>query len=128
MIHKGGHSDMQKRRCTRSGAWLDTIATIKVQYPFSINKIRSMTVTGKVENLGSMGMFLITDELIPVPGFAEIAIHFNSNSCMPALLIKASGRTVRLTKEGVGIKFTSINLKKLQECIVQRINNSDLYQ
>lgn len=115
---------MQKRRYTRSGVWPNTDAIIKVQESISVNYF---SVKGKVENLGSSGMFLLTDELVPVPAITEITINFNSKSSIPKLLITASGKTVRLTKKGVGIKFTSIDLKKLQKCIIQKINNgSDL--
>ena len=115
---------MQKRRCTRSDVWPDTRATIKVQDPCSINRLQSKTVMGKVENLGARGMFLITDEFVPISGFAEITIQFASTPCMSNLLVKAAGKTVRMTPKGVGIKFTSISLKKLRECIIQKINNS----
>ncbi len=119
---------MQKRKCTRSGAWPDTSATIRIQEAFSFNKIEYMTVKGQVENLGASGMFLTTDQLIPVPGFAEITINFESNPKTSDLSVKAFGRTVRMTKNGVGIKFTSINLKMLQKCIVRKINVSNAYR
>ena len=117
-----------KRRCTRSGAWPDTHATIKIQQAFSFNKIEQMTVKGKVENLGASGMFLMTDKLIPVPGFAQITINFESDPKISDLSLNAIGQTVRLDKNGVGIKFTSINLKMLQKCIVRKINVSSIYK
>jgi hypothetical protein len=116
---------MQKRRSTRSNVWPDTDATIKVQDPRGINKSQHLTVTGKVENLGSRGMFFITDEFVPISGFAEITIHFDSNICESVPLVQASGRVVRLAEKGVGIKFTSINLKELQKCILKKINQSN---
>ena len=119
---------MQKRGCTRSGAWPDTHATIKIQQAFSFNKIEQMTVKGKVENLGASGMFLMTDKLIPVPGFAEITINFESNPKISDLSLNAMGRTVRLDKNGVGIKFTSIDLKMLQTCIIKKINISHIHK
>ena len=119
---------MQKRRYTRSGAWPDTHATIKIQQPFSFNKIEYVTVQGKVGNLGASGMFLMTEQLIPVPGFAEITINFESNPKISDLSLNAIGRTVRLDKNGVGIKFTSIDLKMLQKCIVKKINISQMYK
>jgi hypothetical protein len=36
----------------------------------------------------------------------------------------ASGKTVRSGKNGVGIKFTAIDLSKLQKCIIHKINDS----
>ena len=117
---------MQKRRYTRSNAWHDMDATIKVTGKLSYKKIEYLTVRGKVENLGSSGMFLLTNELVPVPATAEIVINFDCNACKPEMVMKASGKTVRLTKQGVGIRFTAIDLKKLQKCIVRKINASDL--
>ncbi len=117
---------MQKRRYTRSGVWQNTDATIKVRENISYDKIQCLTIKGTVKNLGASGMFLLTDELVPVPASAEITINFDAKSSMPDLLMEASGKTVRLTKKGVGIKFTSINLKKLQKCIIKKINSSDI--
>jgi len=116
---------MQKRRHTRSGVWQNTDAIIKVQENISYDSVKFITIKGKVENLGSSGMFLLTDELVPVPAIAEIAIDFHSKYNMPDMLITAFGKTVRLTKKGVGIKFTAIDLAQLQKCIIQKINELD---
>jgi len=114
---------MQNRKYTRSGVWPNTDAIIKVQESISYDKVQYLTVKGKVANLGSSGMFLITNELVPVPAIAEITINFDSTYNMPDMLMTASGKTVRLTKKGVGIEFTSIDLLKLQKCIIEKINN-----
>jgi hypothetical protein len=117
---------MKKRKDTRSGVWPDTDATIKVQENMTSNKIDYLTFKGKVENLGSSGMFLLTDELVPVPAIAEITINFDSASSKSDLWMTASGKTVRSTQKGVGIKFTSIDLTKLQKCIIKNINGSTI--
>jgi len=116
---------MQKRRYTRSGVWPNTEATLKVQETFSDNKNKNVKIKGNIENLGSSGMFVITNETIPVPATAEITINFDSESNMPDMMMTASGKTVRMTKKGVGIKFTAIDLTKLQQCIIQKINDSE---
>ena len=116
---------MQKRRYTRSGVWDNTDATIIVQEKISYAKIDHLTIKGKVENLGSSGMFLKTNELVPVPASAEIMINFDPKSQKPDLQMKALGKTVRLTKKGVGIKFTSIDLARLQKCIINKINKTE---
>lgn len=115
---------MQKRKYTRSSVWENTDATIKVPDDTLQTKRRFMTVKGKVENLGASGMFLLTDERVPVPATAEITINFDTSSNLPDLLMTASGKTVRLSKNGVGIKFTAIDLSKLQKCIIHKINDS----
>ena len=117
---------MQKRKYTRSVVWPNTEATIKVQDSFSDMKKKNVKIKGEIENLGCNGMFVITNESIPVPATAEITINFDSESNMPDMLMTASGKTVRLTKKGVGIRFTTIDLSKLQKCIIQKINNSDI--
>ncbi len=115
---------MQKCKFTRSSVWINTDATIKVPDDMFHDKRQFLTVKGKVENLGANGMFLLTDERVPVPATAEITINFDTSSNLPDLLMTASGKTVRLTKNGVGIKFTAIDLSKLQKCIIQKINDS----
>lgn len=117
---------MKKRRYTRSSVWENTDATIKVPDDMFHNKRKFITVKGKVENLGANGMFLLTDEHVPVPAVAEITINFDTSSNLPDLLMTASGKTVRLSKNGVGIKFTAIDLSKLQKCIIHKINDSGI--
>jgi PilZ domain-containing protein len=117
---------MQKRKYTRSGVWENTNAIIKVADNLMHDKRQFLTVQGKVENLGANGMFLLTNERVPVPAVAEITINFDTSSNMPDLLMTASGKTVRLGKNGVGIKFTTIDLSKLQKCIIQKINDSGI--
>lgn len=120
-----GAFDMTKRRCTRSRVWANTGASIKVRYNTNFdNRLKFMTIKGEVENLGAGGMFFCTDEFVPVPALAKITIHFDSESSMPGLFVTASGRIVRMNKKGVGIKFLSIDLKKLQTCIIKKINRS----
>jgi len=117
---------MQKRRYTRSLVWPNTEATIKVQDIFSNSKKKNIKIKGEIENLGSSGMFVLTNEPIPVPATAEITINFDSESNTSDMLMTASGKTVRMTSKGVGIKFTAIDLSKLQKCIIQKINDSSI--
>ena len=115
---------MQKRKYTRSSVWENTDATIKVPDDMLQKKRQFLTVKGKVGDLGANGMFLLTDERVPVPATAEITINFDTSSNLPDLLMTASGKTVRLSENGVGIKFTAIDLSKLQKCIIHKINDS----
>lgn len=77
---------------------------------------------GTVGNLGSNGLFLKTFEDVPVPARADITINFDPNSHAAGLYLKASGETVHSTGDGVGIKFTSIDVSKLQQCIIEKMN------
>ena len=114
-----------KRKNTRSQVWQDLEATIKVNDPLgggdAARKI--LTVSGAVLDLGGTGMFLKTLENVPVPAKAEITIDFDPAS-NGKLTISAMGETVRSTADGVGIRFTTIDLTRLQHCITARMNRS----
>ncbi|MDO9262419.1 MAG: PilZ domain-containing protein [Desulfosalsimonadaceae bacterium] len=111
-----------KRRNTRTHTWPDTEATIKVAEAYSDDSRRYIMVKGKVVNLGSNGMFLETDEIVPIDAKAEIIINFDPESTTSALVIRTSGQIVHSTREGIGIRFTSIDLAKLQKCIIGKMN------
>jgi len=111
-----------KRRNTRSQVWPDTEATIKVAEAYRTDSRRQIVVKGKVVNLGSNGMFLETDEIVPIDSNADIIINFDPESTTSALVIRTSGQIVHSTKEGIGIRFTSIDLAKLQKCIIGKMN------
>lgn len=109
-----------QRRNTRTRVWPDTKATLKVADPFSSAR-KVIALTGRVGDLGGSGMFLFTREAVPVPAKAEIRIDFDSGKS-PDLVIEALGETVRRTSEGVGIRFTSIDMSRLQRCILAKMN------
>lgn len=113
---------MNKRRNTRSQVWPDTKATIKVAEAYGGSSRRHITITGTVQNLGAKGFFIETEEIVPVPARTDIVINFDPDSKLPTMAIKATGETVHINKEGIGIRFTSIDLNKLQKCIVAKMN------
>ncbi len=114
------HSD-QKRQHTRSRVWADIEATLNLEDPFSPGGRNFLQIRGKIEDLGSSGMFFKTEEPIPVPVPVEITIDFDPDH-PGKLSIQAHGETVRKTSAGVGIRFTGINLQQLQQCILARMN------
>jgi hypothetical protein len=109
-----------KRKCTRSQVWKNTKATLKMIDQADYGSRRTISINGDVTDIGAKGMFLSSFEYIPVPGKAEITINFDSDLSDCSLMVK--GETVRETKKGVGIKFTSIDMTKLQKCIINKIN------
>lgn len=114
-------NDTNFRKATRSRVWHDIEATLKVSQMY--RKSRSfLTIKGAVSDLGAGGMFLMTPEDAPVPAKAEITIDFDPSSKSTDTKIKALGETVRLTNEGIGIRFTFIDLSQLQQCIIYRMN------
>lgn len=113
---------MNKRKNTRSQVWPDTKATLKVTEDYGGGSRSRINISGIVNNLGSNGFFIVTDEKVPIPAKTEIIIDFDPESNSPAFKIQASGQTVHMTKEGIGIRFTTIDLNKLQKCIVAKMN------
>jgi len=90
-----------------------------------MNTKKNITIKGGIRDIGSSGMFFISNETIPVPAVAEITINFDTVSNKPEFILKAYGKTVRAMPNGVGIEFTKIDLTKLQQCIIARINGTD---
>ncbi len=113
---------VNKRRYTRSQTWSDTTAHLKVTEEYGEGSRSSIRLSGPVENLGANGFFLKTDEIVSVPAKTDIEIDFDPHSDSPALKIQAIGQTVHLSKGGIGIRFTSIDLNKLQKCIIGKMN------
>ncbi len=112
-----------KRFSTRAKVWPDTRAVIKYKDPMSENGSFS-EVSGFIKDLGATGMFLITDEPVPIHTPVEIRIEFDpvkpENICMTA-----QGETVRRTGNGIGIRFTELDVSKLQQCILKRMAIGD---
>jgi len=113
----------KKRRTTRSKVWQNTEATIKVSDPNDFSARRTISIKGNVDNIGSSGMFLRTTEYIPVFSKADIIINFDPNSNSRDYSISALGETIRVTKNGAGIKFLSIDMSKLQQCLINKMND-----
>jgi len=111
-----------RRKNKRSQVWSDTVATLKVEDLLSSDSRGQITVKGSVKDLGSNGMFLETSEAVPVPARTEIIIDFDPQSRVSQLSLKAFGETVHLSRTGVGIKFLSIDISKLQKCIIGKMN------
>ena len=113
---------MNKRKNTRSQVWPDTKATLRVTEDYGGGSRSHINISGTVKNLGSNGFFIETDEMVPIPSKTEIIIDFDPESNSPAFKIQATGQTVHTTKGGIGIRFTTIDLNKLQKCIVAKMN------
>ncbi len=113
---------MNNRKNTRSQVWPDTKATIRVREAFAENSRGHLTITGTVQNLGSNGLFIKTNEIVPVPARTDIMIDFDPESKSPGFKVQATGETVHGSKGGVGIRFITIDLNKLQKCIIAKMN------
>jgi len=116
---------MNKRKNTRSQAWPDTKATINVMEDYGGSSRSRIKITGNVQNLGANGFFIETEEIVPIPARTDIVIDFDSESKSSGLMIRATGETVHISKGGIGIRFSSIDLNKLQKCIIAKMNKLD---
>ena len=96
----------EKRRTTRTELWFDAEAIVKSNHG---------VITGKVNNLGSKGMFIETSQKIPRNVEVEIKIIFKSES--PSALSDIKGTVIRHEDKGIGIQFTKIDLELFRECM-----------
>ncbi len=112
----------QKRKSARSRAWPETEASIKFFELTGSNKARKKTITGRVIDLGASGMFLKTTETVPIHSDVDIEIRFDPKSESSDLMLHARGKTTRLCREGVGIEFKSIDLGRMQKCIIEKMH------
>jgi hypothetical protein len=98
--------EKQKRKTTRTKLWFDAEAIVKSNHG---------VIRGKVDNLGSKGMFVETSQKIPRNVEVEIKIIFKSES--PSELSDIKGTVIRCEDKGMGIQFTEIDLKLFRECM-----------
>jgi len=63
---------------------------------------------GNVENLGMRGMFLVTEERLPVGEMVEITITLSGTS--PEIPISFDGKVCRVVENGLGFSFEKIDL------------------
>lgn len=112
-----------KRTNSRSVVWEGVAATIHVEDPFSAEGRRALIINGEVKDISAEGMFLLSGDVIPIDSKATISIDFNSRK-PGRIMLNAEGKIVRRDAQGVGIQFTRINLQRLQQCIMERMNDA----
>lgn len=117
-----GHS--QRRNATRSQAWPETKAYLEFLLPNGHEAIKKYRTCGDVRDIGAGGMFLHTRDFIPLATNLGITICFDSGTRKKNLSISAKGRVVRSDSDGVGIRFTSINLNRFRDCVITKINST----
>ena len=114
-----------QRVSTRSQAWPDTRATIRYSDPTQPEKRSTLSLDGKVRDIGSNGMFLEIEERVPTDTNLDIEINFDPNSRISKLIVKAKGKVVHTKSDGVGIRFTDMDLSRFQKCIVEKMKQAD---
>lgn len=111
----------ENRFVSRNKVWPETEAVIKYQSdPFS-NLHSVKTVTAKISNLSSKGMFLKIDENLVIDTKLEIQINFNPGKD-PEISLQAKGVVLRSENEGFAVLFTKIDTEELGQCIMQKLN------
>lgn len=115
-------ADNNNRTHARKKVWEDSRATIKLNDPFSTDSRSRLTINGIVSDLSTGGIFLKTTESVPLSSKVEIEICFDPDSATDKISVTATGETVHTRDEGVGIKFTTIDLLALQQCIIKKMN------
>lgn len=81
---------------------------------------------GGVENLSMRGMFLVTDEQLPVGEAVEIVITLSGVS--PEIAISIKGAVCRTAPEGLGFTFDKIDLESythLKNIIAYNIDDAE---
>ena len=104
---------IEKRNAARSEIWSDVYAQVK---------INEQLITGKVKNLGSKGMFLVTDYQLPVSSKINVMLLFKLKS-RPDLHLEVNGNVAWHNKEGMGIQFHRMDLDKFRECVLAMVND-----
>jgi len=90
--------------------------------PYASESRRKIKIKGSVENISSSGLFFNTFEYIPDTGSADILIDFDPNANSSKFWLKVTGKIIRTERSGVGIQFTSIDIMKLKQCIINKLN------
>ncbi|MBS3757556.1 MAG: response regulator [Desulfobacterales bacterium] len=114
----------QRRYATRSRAWPETKAYLEFGLPDGHDTIKKYRSSGDVRDIGACGMFLNTRDFIPVTTHLDITICFDENPRTQKLSINAGGQVVRSCRDGVGIRFTSIDLNRFLDCLIEKINRT----
>ncbi len=113
-----------KRNSTRSQVWAETEATVRFLNSMNARDSKARAITGKVLDVGASGMFVETSETPANDADVDIEIRFDPGSKSSPLKLRARGKITRVTDRGMGIRFLSIDLARLQECIVKKMNRS----
>ena len=72
---------------------------------------RDVTFRGEVENLSLKGLFVRTDQKVPLHEKVDVAMFFQGSSSELSFSLEAS--VVRATDEGIGLNFRKIDIDSL---------------
>ncbi|GLI38177.1 PilZ domain-containing protein [Geobacter hydrogenophilus] len=72
---------------------------------------RDLTFRGEVENLSLKGLFVRTDQKIPLHEKVDVAMFFHGSSSELSFSLEAN--VVRATDDGIGLNFRKIDIDSL---------------
>jgi len=87
---------------------------------------RDVTFRGEVENLSLKGLFVRTDQKIPLHDKVDVAMFFHGSTSELSFSLEA--RVVRTTDEGIGLNFRKIDIDSLVRSEVATATGGDRQQ
>lgn len=72
---------------------------------------RDVTFRGEVENLSLKGLFVRTDQKVPLHDKVDVAMFFHGSTSELSFSLEAN--VVRTTEEGIGLNFRKIDIDSL---------------
>lgn len=87
---------------------------------------RDVTFRGEVENLSLKGLFVRTDQKIPLHDTVDVAMFFHGSTSELSFSLEAN--VVRTTEEGIGLNFRKIDIDSLVRSDVAAAAGSDRQQ
>jgi hypothetical protein len=116
---------MEKRRTTRNPLWKSTLASVRFMDALDSKQRNVTTVRGRVDNMGSTGLFLVTKNHVPHGTDLDIFIEFSADDPTSPML-EARGRVIRTEERGVAIKFSAIDVRRFGECVITMLNRDQI--
>lgn len=71
--------------------------------------------TGKVENLSLRGLFVKTDQKVPLHETVNVTLSFSGNRA--DLSLGMEGKVVRVTDDGLGLNFKKVSIDSLEKTL-----------
>lgn len=112
--------DKEKRKYERSKVWPETEAILEFSNTEAAQAGGLVTIKSRVDNLSVSGMYVFTDEQIPLDNAVSITIDFEPGR-EPPNIIQAVGIVVRQDDGGIAIQFTDIDSQLLGQCILSKL-------
>lgn len=110
----------QKRKYERNKVWPETEAHLEFTDKTAAHPEDTVLLKTRVDNLSVSGMFVITQEQIPVDTDVFITIDFEPGG-QPPNVVRATGTVVRMDEAGLAIQFKDIDAQRLGESILAKL-------